>query len=127
MCVHRCVVREVQPVVFGQYLELRRPAPSSRLLWLSPLGEPLYAGLFPRVQDQASALLCCWSLVTVAHHTKTNQVLTCLLPQGTWELRCLCQALPTGLTGCNSQGEKEAGMCVPATVPLQIPELGPSD
>lgn len=46
-----------------------------------PLG-----GVFPqepRAQDQAS-----WPLATVAHLTQTYQVLTCLLPQQTAELRC---------------------------------------
>ena len=78
-------------------------------------------------QDQASTPRPCQSLATVTHCTETNQVLTCLLPQGTLEFRCSCQALPTGLPGCCSWGEKRVGMCAPATIPLKALGLTPWD
>lgn len=76
-----------------------------------------YTALPP--QDQASAPCPCRSLATVAHCTQTNQVLTCLLPQGTLEFRCSCQALPAGLHGCCRRGEIGVGLCAPATIRLK--------
>ena len=97
-----------------------RPHPPSALAWSSRgahVPALSYTALPP--QDQASAPCPCWSLATVAHCTETNQVLTCLLPQGTLEFRCSCQALPAGLHGCCRRGQKGVGLCVPATIPLK--------
>ena len=105
-----------------------RPHPPSALAQSSPGAHmPALSYTALPAQDQASASRPCRALATVAHCTETNQVLTCLLPQGTLEFRCSCQALPAGLCGCCSWGEKRVGMCPLATIPLKAMGLTPWD
>ena len=97
-------------------LELDGPAPPFRLLGQVPGApwEPPWAALSPSVQGQARSPVCCWSLVAPCPHrlrTKTHQVLTRFLPQGTLEPDVLAEpCLLAALAGCYFRevtGERE--------------------
>ena len=129
MCVYTEVRGEgsvnLRPLV--STLKLRRPAPLP-LPQLSPLGEPLWAALCSRVQDQSSSL-CCWSLVTVGTSAlKPAQCLAASFPSEPWGSDVLAKPPPAGLPGCSvtsecSWGERGRDVCA-SPYPPELLGLG---